>query len=120
MSILDSLNSGISAHGQWKQRLVEAINTGKSEWTPSIVKQDNQCEFGKWLYSCGAGDKANPHYEAIKKLHAEFHQCAGGILEKALSGNKSDAEAEIGTGSEYRKISAGLTNEMMKWKKEVS
>ncbi len=120
MSILDSLNNGISAHGQWKQRLAEAIKTGKSEWTPAIVKQDNQCEFGKWLYSCSADEKASPHYETIKKIHAEFHQCAGSILEKALSGNAAEAEAEIGKGSDYLKISTGLTHKMMQWKAEVS
>lgn len=119
MGTLDSITNGISAHGQWKQRLSEAIKTGKSEWTPATVKQDNQCEFGKWLYSCGADEKSNAHYDIIKKMHAEFHQCAGGILEKALSGNTSDAEAEIGAGSDYRKISAGLTAEMMKWKAEI-
>jgi len=120
MGIVDSLNSGISAHGQWKQRLAEAIKTGASDFTPAVVKQDNQCEFGKWLCSCSTDEKASPHYEKIKKMHTEFHQCAGSILEKALSGNTTDAEAEIGMGSQYRVISAGLTTEMMKWKDEVS
>jgi len=119
MSTFDSLNSGISAHGQWKQRLAQAIKTGESDFTPVTVKQDNQCEFGKWLYDCSPDEQASPHYATIKKMHAEFHTCAGAILEKALAGNVADAEAEIGMGSQYRTISAGLTTEMMKWKDEV-
>ena len=52
MSTTDAITKGIGAHGMWKQRILDAIKTGKSEWTPEIVCQDNQCEFGKWLYSC--------------------------------------------------------------------
>ena len=68
MSTSDSINKGISAHGMWKQRLLDAIKTGQSEWSPANVKQDNQCEFGKWLYSCSAEVKNSPHYNEIKDL----------------------------------------------------
>lgn len=120
MGTVDTLNKGISAHGLWKRRLAQAIKTATSDFTPDVVKQDNQCEFGKWLYSCSAAEQANVYYETIKQVHAEFHQCAGCVLEKALAGNIADAEKEIGMGSKYQEISARLTTEMMKWKNEVS
>ena len=59
MSTKDAIIAGIGAHGMWKQRLIDAIRTGESQWTPEIVCQDDQCDFGKWLYSCGAHEKAS-------------------------------------------------------------
>ena len=114
------INNGISAHGMWKRRLVDAINTGQSEWTPAIVCQDNQCEFGKWLYSCSSADKSSPHFEKVKALHANFHTVAAEVLTLALDSKKEEAEKKIGTSSEYRQISAALTQEMMKWHADES
>ncbi|MDH5181801.1 MAG: CZB domain-containing protein [Gammaproteobacteria bacterium] len=116
MSTKDAINKGIAAHGMWKQRLLDAIKTGRSEWTPTIVCQDNQCEFGKWLYNCSNDEKASPHYEKIRNLHAHFHQNAASVLELALKGNKTAAEAGIDDHSEYSTTSASLTREMMNWK----
>ena len=119
MNTKHSINKGISEHGMWKQRIVKAIESGKSEWTPSIVRQDNQCEFGKWLYSCTEQEKNSPHYQTVKELHAKFHTTAAGVLELALTGNKSEASKAIGSGSDYKSISVSLTGEMMKWKKTL-
>ena len=119
MSTLENIKKGISAHGMWKQRLLDAIKTGQSEWSPTDVKQDNQCEFGKWLYSCSSEEKGSEYYNEIKDLHAQFHTCAGGILEQALSGKTEEATKAVDMGSEYRTISSKLTSEMMKWKKAV-
>jgi len=120
MSTKDAITKGIGAHGMWKQRLIDAIKTGKSEWTPSVVCQDNQCDFGKWLYSCTASEKTSEHYENIKELHANFHKTAAEVLTLALAGKKNEAEAAIGNDSEYKSISASLTMEMIKWKSSAS
>ena len=116
MSTKDAITKGIGAHGLWKQRLLDAIRTGKSEWTPEVVCQDNQCEFGKWLYACSAEEKSSPHYNKIKSLHANFHKSASNVLKLALAGKKSEAEGAVGDGSEYKTVSADLTKEMMSWK----
>jgi hypothetical protein len=118
MSTKDAIVKGIGAHGLWKQRLLDAIKHGKSEWTPEIVCQDNQCEFGKWLYSCSSQEKASPHYSKIKTLHASFHKCASTVLKLALTGKKAEAEMAVADTSEYKSISAALTKEMMGWKAE--
>ncbi|HEB58781.1 MAG TPA: hypothetical protein ENJ01_06150 [Gammaproteobacteria bacterium] len=120
MSLADSINKGIAAHGMWKQRLIDAIATGSSEWSPATVCQDNQCEFGKWLYSGDAEVTASPRYEKVRTLHADFHKVAAEVLKMALAGQKDAAEAAIDMGSEYRNISSELTREMMNWKSEVS
>ena len=50
MSVHDEIDKAISAHGMWKQKLRNAIDTGECESTPAKVKMDNNCAFGKWLY----------------------------------------------------------------------
>lgn len=120
MSTKDAITKGIAAHGMWKQRLLDAIVTGKSEWTPTIVCQDNQCEFGKWLYSCNAGEKSSPHYEKIRQLHADFHKNAATVLDLALHGKRQEAEENISDQSDYSTTSANLTREMMNWKISLS
>lgn len=119
METKDAIIKGIGAHGMWKQRLVDAINTGQSEWTPDVVCQDNQCEFGKWLYSCDSQEKSSPHYEKIRELHAKFHLSAAEVLKLALAGKKQEAEGAIDQGSDYKSISNALTMEMMKWKSDL-
>jgi len=120
MSTKDAISRGIGAHGMWKQRLLDAIKTGESEWKPSVVCQDNQCEFGKWLYSCSAAEKSSPYYENIRELHAKFHKSASVVLELALAGKTSEAEEAVSVNSEYGKTSSALTREMMKWKADES
>lgn len=119
MSTTDAITKGIGAHGMWKQRILDAIKTGKSEWTPEIVCQDNQCEFGKWLYSCSTDEKSSPHYSNVKNLHAEFHKTAAKVLTLAITNNKAEAEKEIAPGSEYINNSMALTKEMMAWKSDT-
>lgn len=120
MSTIDAISKGIGAHGMWKQRLIDAINTGQSEWTPSVVCQDDQCEFGKWFYSCSDSEKKSSHYDKIKTLHASFHKTAADVLGLALGGKKTEAEKAIGEGSDYKSISYSLTKEMMAWKSSES
>jgi len=120
MSIKDEIHKGIGAHGMWKHRITDAINTGKSEWSPPLVRQDNQCEFGKWLHACQAGDKTPVHYDKVKELHAQFHKAAADVLQLALAGKKAEAEAAIALKSEYKMASSALTSQMMAWKKSVS
>lgn len=51
MSELESLVvKAIAAHGQWKVRLQQAIDTGQSEWSVEQVTVDDQCVLGKWIY----------------------------------------------------------------------
>jgi len=43
----EEITKAISAHGNWKQRLRQAIESGNSEYTVEKLKVDNQCDFGK-------------------------------------------------------------------------
>ena len=113
-NMLEDIDTAIALHELWKTQLLNAIETGSSEWVPRTVKADNQCDFGKWLYSCSPDEKALPHYNIIKQLHAQFHIEAGRILEIALLGNKDNAVAEL--EGQYAKISSSLIGALLKWK----
>jgi len=117
MSLKDEITKAVGAHGMWKKRLDSAIDTGSSEFTPERVCADNQCDFGKWLYggTITAADKTNPHYEAVRKRHAEFHKSAADVLKLALAGKKNEAHRLIGTEGRFTAASADLTKAMMTW-----
>jgi hypothetical protein len=115
---LRQLDKAISAHAMWKIRLREAIDTGKSEWSPDKVRLDNLCDFGKWLYSLPDSEKGSGNWIQVQKLHAEFHIVAAKVLQWALEGRKTEAEAAMNTsGSEFKVASALLINTMSEWKK---
>jgi len=120
MSMKEAIKKGIGAHGMWKQRLLKAIKSGESEWVPEVVCQDNQCEFGKWLYSCSPDQKSSPHYNNVKELHAEFHKSAANVLALALEKKQAEAEKQISVGSDYANNTNALTKEMMQWHSNVS
>lgn len=116
MANAEEITKAIGAHGLWKQRLRQAIDTGKSDFTVERVKPDHNCDFGKWLHSLPAADKSTVNWKTVQELHARFHHEASRVLGLALSGQKQDAEKSIDTGSEFSTISSNLTAAMMKWK----
>lgn len=119
MAKTEEIDSAIGAHGMWKSRLKIAIDTGKSEVPVEVIRQDNQCIFGKWLYgsSLTAVDKSSTHYKTVKDLHAAFHKTAAQVAELALAGKKAEAEKLMGLGGEYSTVSSKLTQAMLEWKK---
>lgn len=120
MSYYEAINNAIGAHAEWKQRLRQAIDTGKSEWSVEKVNPDNLCVFGKWLYSLPESDRQGENWKAVRELHAAFHKEAAQVLDLALRGIKDDAKKRMAFESAYAKISAKLTWEMMEWKKKYS
>ena len=105
----EKVSVAIKAHFAWFDRLKSAITDGKSEFKPETVRVDNNCEFGKWVYSdlrkiC-PDEKT---FTELKDIHAEFHQKAGEILAMALRGEKDAAAKEIIAGSRLYALSGKL------------
>ena len=120
MSVHDEISKAISAHGQWKNKLRTAIDTGECESTPERVKQDNNCSFGKWLHErIDPTAKESKYYDTAVEQHARFHQEAGRILEFALNGEKEEANRLIALGSDFSKYSAELTKTMKEWQNSL-
>jgi methyl-accepting chemotaxis protein len=121
MSTHNEIDKAISAHGMWKQKLRQAIDTGECESTPERVKCDNNCSFGKWLYErIDPQVKNMPQYHDVVALHAKFHKEAGAILALALEGHKNEAKQCLALGSEFSKVSANLTKKMHEWQKALA
>ncbi|CAG0945159.1 Chemotaxis protein CheW [Anaerolineae bacterium] len=116
MNAHEQINAGLAAHRKWKERLKQAIANGTSEFNPTVVKTDNQCEFGKWLYHQIAGeDQQSSHYQTVKQLHTRFHLEAAQVLELALQGRKQEAETAIRIGSRFAESAANLMSAMLAW-----
>lgn len=120
MSYFEAINTAIGAHSEWKLRLRQAIETGKSEWTIDRVAPDNLCAFGKWLYSLPDNDRQLENWRVVRVLHADFHREAARVLELALRGSKEEARTLMAFGSPYAKVSSRLIWEMMEWKKRYT
>ena len=118
--VVDQITASIGAHGMWKQRIVNAIDTGTCEWTPETVQTDCNCEFGKWLHSCDGATQSSPHYQEVRRLHAEFHKVAADVLSLALAGQKDKASSAIEHNGTYANISGDLVREMMNWRNSLN
>lgn len=85
---------------------MDAIKTGKSKLTVEFIRDDHNCDLGKWID--GLPIDQGTDYAAIKKLHAEFHQEAARILEMALNGKKDQAIGAMAFFGKYSGISSDL------------
>jgi hypothetical protein len=106
-----NLKQVLDAHTAWKERLIKILN-GTCEETPDIavVSQDDKCLLGKWLYSEGNALYGHlPEYESARKVHAEFHVCAGEVLEQHRLGY--DEVADVLLKTKFR--SASNKNQML-------
>ena len=119
MTSKEEIDKAIAAHGMWKTRLKQAIDTGEIDLPVATIRTDDHCVFGKWLNgpTHTAVDKASDHYKTVKQLHAEFHKIAAGVAELAVAGHKKEAVKIISLGGEYASVSAKLTAAMKEWKK---
>jgi methyl-accepting chemotaxis protein len=118
----EQVEKAIRAHGMWKTRLQQAIETGKMEVAVSDVSVDNVCAFGKWFYGPSIPEtvKHSPQYLQIKEMHAEFHKTAGKVADLALKNHKREAEQLMATNGEFSKISFKLTSALLSWKNSFS
>jgi hypothetical protein len=120
MSMINAIDKAVSAHGAWKVRLRMAIMHGSSHFDPAVVECDDRCEFGKWLYgsSLSADTRAEMPYQVVRRLHAEFHQCAARVLSSAIGSRQDEAAALMASNFDER--SQRLLIALAKWKRELS
>jgi hypothetical protein len=105
----EQIEAAISAHVQWLARLRTAIAQRSSDFTPAVVRLDNQCAFSRWLNKGIPGvPRGTPRFEEIRRAHAHFHEQAAAILELALTGKGSEAERLMSPQGEFMTTSGGL------------
>ncbi len=117
----EKIQKAIAAHANWKAHLREAVETGKFEGTVAIVKRDNRCEFGKWLYGpdFSAAERQTEDYRAVIELHAKFHQEAAKVVELVNSGQHDAADEAMALQGSYNKASCALTKELVRWRQPL-
>jgi hypothetical protein len=120
MNRTEALDRAIAAHAKWKYRLMEAIDTGKSEWRVGDVRADSSCEFGKWLGALPLSERLSEHSKKVRALHTEFHVLAADVLELALAGRKAEATAAMALRSRFAEVSSNLTMAVIAWKEQGS
>lgn len=118
--IIEEINKALFAHGAWKMRLRGAIGKGSSELTPEEAKCDDCCAFGKWLHGTAIEPelRAGKPHQVIVRLHKQFHQSAGKVLEAAIEDNRDGAISLL--KGEFGDCSQSLIIALTKWKRELS
>ena len=93
MDNVTDIEQAIQTHTQWMSQLRQAVLDALSGIDVQTVRADSHCEFGKWLRGPGlsANDRLTDHYLEVRRLHAEFHDLAGKIVELAAAGRVAEA-----------------------------
>lgn len=116
---MEEIRAAIGAHGAWKMKLKAAIATGKTDLQPGVVKCDDQCALGKWLHgsSIDPQTRLGMPYKVNKRVHAEFHECAGRVVDLILSGKREDATNLL--EGEFTERSEKVVRALSKWRGEL-
>jgi methyl-accepting chemotaxis protein len=88
-------DGAITAHGKWKQRLLDYVSGGGEQLDPAVVGRDDQCALGCWIHGDGRALRGDAKYTELKGEHAGFHRCAAEVIRTQLVGNSDGARAQI-------------------------
>ncbi|VAW63329.1 hypothetical protein MNBD_GAMMA09-535 [hydrothermal vent metagenome] len=109
-----NLQEVLGAHMAWKEKLNSTLDGSSVErYEVGVVAQDSLCVLGKWLY--GPGKKLYSQlaeFEALRKIHAEFHICAAEVL-KAHEKGDSKAAGKLLNG-EFRDASNAIQLDLVR------
>lgn len=114
-----ALRDAADAHVAWKRRLDDAVATGKHDLQVADVRRDDNCAFGKFLYSddIDAETRQGKPYQVIRRLHAEFHETAANVLHLVALSRREEA-SQVMT-DEYKLRSEKLMRGLFKWRDEL-
>ena len=83
------MKAALEAHAAWKTRLEAQIRGDAGETlSMATVAADTNCTLGKWIHGEAKSQFTDfPEYAQLRRIHADFHICAGSILCDAHDGN---------------------------------
>lgn len=113
------LEQAIAAHAHWVTTLRQTVLDAVSGIDVESVAAHNQCEFGKWLHGprLSADDRLTDDYLEVWRVHAEFHELAGRIVELAAAGQMAEAYRLL--YGEYITLSGKLVLAMRAWQERL-
>jgi methyl-accepting chemotaxis protein len=98
-------DTAIEAHRQWKVKLRKAIAEHETLDSDKICR-DDQCPLGKWIHGPGGAQwGTRPTFVDLLQKHAAFHKAAGAVAKQINAGQYAQAEALIGSGSQFAQVS---------------
>lgn len=118
MDLDATLTDAMAAHSKWKLRLSTAIKLHKFDTDVETVRRPDCCAFGQWIENEQDQEIIDSlPYKVVKRLHREFHQCAGSVVEKATSGQEKTAERLM--QQDYKPRSDKLVTALKLWRSEL-
>jgi hypothetical protein len=119
MDKVTDIEQAIRAHAQWMAQLRQAVVDALSGIDVQRIRADNHCEFGNWLHgpSLSPDERLTDHYLEVRRLHAEFHELAGRIVELAAAGQVAEAYTLL--YGEYITLSGRLILAMRAWQSNL-
>ncbi|NML29181.1 methyl-accepting chemotaxis protein, partial [Zoogloea dura] len=82
----------IQAHMGWKFKLRNYLAGQGESLDPAVVSRDDKCVLGCWIHGDGKRYASEPGFEKLRDKHADFHRCAGAVIQAKLSGDAVGAE----------------------------
>jgi methyl-accepting chemotaxis protein len=115
-TLKEQIQKAITAHGIFKVRVGQVVETGGNDMTAAVAASDNQCPLGQWLYTgLDTTAKASPHYASVKELHATFHHAAGEVVALSAARKRTEALSAMEFGSTFKQASAKLVVALSGW-----
>ncbi|MBO3705596.1 MAG: CZB domain-containing protein [Candidatus Accumulibacter sp.] len=115
MDRVRDIEEAIGAHARWMSELRQAVLDAHSGADVEAIRADDRCDFGQWLYGprLSAEDRATESYDEVRRLHAEFHQLAATVVERAAAGEAAEAYTLL--YGDYVTLSGRLALAMRAW-----
>lgn len=119
------LDLAIQKHAQWKFRFHSAIqnikDNGKAEpMDVASIAKDNNCEFGKWLYSDAKQQFGHlPSFAKCTAGHAEFHAAAGKVAAAVNAQKATEATQLMAPGSVFAEASKRVGVAIIELKNQI-
>ena len=112
------IEDAIAAHIKWKLRLTQFIDgTSTEKLESTTVCKDNVCVLGKWIYGEGDKYKSLQQFGKLVNNHANFHRCAGEIVKKVESNDKTSAVQQL--NSEFVVAAKETVNSLLVLQKAI-
>jgi hypothetical protein len=115
-----NFDDAITAHSQWKLRLLNVINgTSTETLDPQVVGADDKCVLGKWIYGEAKQYSHLPEYMALVQEHANLHKCASGVLRLVSAGEIENARSRIDRDGPFIDASIRTINAIRSLRRKV-
>lgn len=106
----------ISAHAEWKARLVKCVESGHCDATAGETLRDDHCELGRWLHHLPPETRSERAWNLVRDMHANFHREASEIVALVHAGERNDARMALEPGAPFDLASRKLLDLLEDWR----